>query len=182
MIKSIKVIAAFFLITATQAMGVNAHAAFPIGMTKANQCIPSSVPFLKVVKPWKLDNKKCVNVSYGNFAKYEYSVTVLSKQVGFYKVDEHLDKYLAAFQTRVNKKAGWRIWSSYLDNKSYSKCPSLREALGYYYCEMQMSRVDEVNQQRQNATVKIESFLPGQFSLGRSISISVEVSKDLWGD
>lgn len=182
MIKSIKVVAAFFLITASQAMGVNAIAAFPIGMTKANQCIPSSVPFLKVVKPWKLDNKKCVNVSYGNFAKYEYSVTVLSKQVGFYKVDEHLDKYLAAFQTRVNKKAGWRIWSSYLDNKSYSKCPSLREALGYYYCEMQMSRVDEVNQQRQNATVKIESFLPGQFSLGRSISISVEVSKDLWGD
>ena len=182
MIKSIKVVAAFFLITASQAMGVNANAAFPIGMTKANQCIPSSVPFLKVVKPWKLDNKKCVNVSYRNFAKYEYSVTVLSKQVGFYKVDEHLDKYLAAFQTRVNKKAGWRIWSSYLDNKSYSKCPSLREALGYYYCEMQMSRVDEVNQQRQNATVKIESFLPGQFSLGRSISISVEVSKDLWGD
>ena len=182
MIKSIKIVVAFFLITATQTMGVNANAALPIEMTKANQCVPSSVPFLKVVKPWKLDYKKCVNVSYGDFAKYEYSVTVLYKQVGGYNVDEPLDRYLAAFQTRVNKKVGWKIWSSYLDNKSYNKCPSLREAFGYYYCEMRMSRVDEVKQQRQNAIVRIESFTPGQFSLGRSISIFVEVSNDLWGE
>lgn len=150
--------------------------------SSSDGCAPASVPFVSVKKPWKLDNKKCVNVSYGNFAKYEYSVAVLFKQGRYGNVDELLDKYLAAFQARVNKKVGWRIWSSFLDNKSYSKCPSLREALGYYYCEMQMSRVDEVNQLRQNATVKIESFLPGQFSLGRSISITVEVSKDLWGE
>ena len=182
MIKSIKIIAVFLLLAATQAMGVNANAAVPIGMTKANQCVPSSIPFLSVLKPWKLDYKKCVNVNYGNFAKYEYSVTVLYKQIGGYNVDEPLDRYLSAFQTRVNKKAGWRIWSSYLDNKSYNKCPSLREALGYYYCEMNMNRVDEVKKQRQYATVKIESFIPGQFSLGRSISISVEVFNDFWGE
>jgi len=180
MIKPLKIIASFFLITATQAMGVNANAALPVGMMKAKQCVPASVPFLKVAKPWILDYKKCVNGTYGNFAKYEYSVTVLYKQVGGYNVDEPLDRYLAGFQKRVNKNAGWKIAYAYLNNKKYSECPSLGKAGGFYYCEMKMSRIDYVKQIAQFADVEITSFLPGQFSAGRSISISVEVKAEFW--
>jgi hypothetical protein len=158
-------------------LGNKADASFQAVKASVGRCVPASVPFVNVKKPWKILNKKCDAAKsqdfFQVFSEYQYEVSILLKNVNYnYSLlDVRLEKHLKAFWQTLNKKDGWSV---------IFNCPLLTDALGYYECNTRLYHFSPLKKEVQYANVSIESFLPGQFSIGRTVFISVKIENGVW--
>lgn len=167
--KASLVVLSLALLSAGQANSVNA--APPIRQASSGQCVVSQAPIVNLKKPWTTI-KKCDRAKRKEYfevhAVYEYSFVASFKK--FKDVDLAVDKNFKAFLKSVNKKAGWQELS----------CPPFKEASGVYFCDTTMLYIDSVKRKFMVAQVSVQSFLPGQFSTGRNMLITIEVRNEIW--
>jgi hypothetical protein len=167
--KASLVILSFAFLATGQANSANASP--PIRQASSGQCVISQAPIINLKKPWTT-RKKCDRVKRKEYFEvhsvYEYSFVALSKK--FRDVDLAVDKNFTAFLKSVNKKAGWQDLT----------CPPFKDASGVYFCDTTMLYLDRVKRKFMVAQVSVQSFLPGQFSTGRNMLITIEVRNEVW--
>ena len=167
--KASLVILSFAFLATGQADSVNASR--PIRQASSGQCVISQAPIVNLKKPWTT-LKKCDRTKRKEYfevhAVYEYSFVALFKK--FKDVDLAVDKNFTAFLKSVNKKAGWPGLT----------CPPFKDALGVYFCDTTMLYLDRAKRKFMVAQVSVQSFLPGEFSTGRNMLITIEVRNEVW--
>ena len=143
-------------------------------LSSSGRCIPASVPYVSVKKPWKLENKKCDRVKstgLGAFSEFKYSVTV-GKNLSHNRKDVLLNAHLTNFLKSVNQSAGW--------DKPYAFCEKIDSSV-YYECSFTITRVNIVNRIYQTANVSIEMFGSGQqFACACAMEVNVKVENGAW--
>ena len=167
--KASLIVLSFAFLAAGQANSVNASP--PIRQASSGQCVISQAPVINLKKPWTT-LKKCDRVKRREYFEvhsvYEYSFVALFKK--FKDVDLAVDKNFSAFLKSVNQKAGWTGLT----------CPPFKDASGVYFCDTTMLHLDRVKRKVMVAQVSVQSFLPGQFSTGRNMHITIEVRNEVW--
>lgn len=140
-----------------------------------NRCTGKYNPFSKVRAPWSLARRTCdagKSSDYGSvFATFRYEVYLSLRSAGgsYSSLDKRLDAQMSALIKSINSRAGW---------STNMTCPPLTGS--YYECLGQLTRLDRTRKEVQYASVRVESFVPGQFSKGRSLSVFVEIQNGFW--
>lgn len=144
-------------------------------VSTVNRCTGKYNPFSKVRSPWSLAGRTCdvrKSSDYGSvFATFIYEVDFSLKGTdrSYSSLDKRLDVQMSALIQSINTRAGWSTNMS---------CPPLTQS--YYECLGQLTRLDRPRKEVQYANVRVESFVPGQFSTGRSIRVVVEIQNGVW--
>jgi hypothetical protein len=140
----------------------------------SGRCVPASVPYVNVKKPWKLESKKCdraKSTALGEFSEYKYSV-VVGKYLSLNRKDVLLNAHLNSFLKSVNLSAGW--------DKPWAFCEKISSSV-YYECNFTITRVDTVKRIYQTANVFIKMFGSGQqFACACAMEVTVKVENGAW--
>jgi hypothetical protein len=140
----------------------------------SGRCVPASVPYVNVKKPWNLESKKCdraKSTALGEFSEYKYSVEV-KKNLSSNRKDVLLNAHLNSFLKSVNLSAGW--------DKPWAFCEKIDSSV-YYECNFTITRVNTVKKIYQTADVFIKMFGSGQqFACACAMEATVKVANGAW--
>ena len=146
-------------------------------LPSSGRCVPASVPFVNIKKPWKLENKKCDKIksasAFKTFAEYHYSVRVSGDLPSTQKT-RLLNSHLSAFLASFNVRGGWI--------KPSTGCGSIDGDVTFF-CEFDMNRIDYANKIYQVAKINVEMFggmACASFNGCRVINIKIKVENGVW--
>jgi hypothetical protein len=146
-------------------------------LSSSGRCVPASVPFINVKKPWKLENKKCdkikSNTAFEVFAEYHYSVRVSGDLPASQKT-RLLNSRLSTFLASFNARGGWI--------KPSTGCGPIDGDITFF-CNFDMNRIDYTNKIYQVAKINVEMFggmACAQLNGCRYIDIKIKVENGVW--
>ena len=140
--------------------------------TSVSRCVPASVPFSNVKKPWKLVRKKCDRAksqeAFTVFSEFEFNVT-LPPNPSYDSRASKLKSHLNTFLRSINTKDGW--------GKPITRCDPIVEDY-FFKCDFIVTRVDRTTKQYQVARVSASFY--GIPAYEMSFDITVKVENGVW--
>ena len=158
-----------FLVTGS---GNKADASFLNEKPSVSRCVPASVPFSNVKKPWKLVRKNCDRVksqeAFTVFSEFEFNVT-LPPNPSYDSRASKLKSHLNTFLRSINSKSGW--------GKPNTGCDPIVDDY-YFDCNFIVTRINRTTKQYQVA--RVNAFFQGIPAYEVSFSIYVKVENGVW--
>jgi hypothetical protein len=167
-----KITIAIFLITLlVTGQGNKADASFLIEKASVSRCVPASVPFVSVKKPWKLVSKKCDRAKsqelFTEFSEFEFIVEFPPNPSPASSAPR-LNPLLRTFLQSINTKKGWR--------KPITGCDPTPNDY-FFQCDFTVTRVDRATKQVQLAYVS--AFFVGNPPYEMAFIITVTVDNQV---
>ena len=151
--------------------GNKADASLPIEKASVSRCVPASVPFVGVKKPWKLMYKKCDRAKsqefFTDFYHFEFTVEFPPNPSSASSAPR-LNPLLRTFLQSINTKNGWR--------KPITGCDPTPNDY-FFQCDFTVTRVDRATKQVQLAYVS--AFFVGNPPYGMAFNITVTVDNQV---
>ena len=158
-----------FLVTGS---GNKADASFLNEKPSVSRCVPASVPFSNVKKPWKLVRKKCDRVkseeAFTVFSEFAFNVTIPSNP-SYDSRASKLKSHLNTFLRSINTKNRW--------GKPNTGCDPIVDDY-YFVCDFIVTRVDRATKQYQVARVSASFYGIPAYEV--SFDIIVKVENGVW--
>lgn len=159
-----------FLVTGS---GNKADASFLNEKPSVSRCVPASVPFINVKKPWKLNTKKCDQAKsqeyFMVFSEYGFSTTI-PKNPSYDSRVKILKSLFSTFLRSYNSRNGW--------SKPFTGCDPIAEEI--YYCKFDIYR--RVNSTKQHQVGHVTAQFYGIPAWDIEFSIFIEVENILFGE
>ncbi len=160
-----------FLMTGS---GNKADASFLNEKPSVSRCVPASVPFSNVKKPWKLDTKKCDQAKsqeyFTVFSEYSFSVTI-PKNPSYASRAKILKSHWNKFLRSNNIQNGW--------SKPRTGCDPIIDD-NYFLCEFDIYR--RVNSTKQHQVAHVSARFYGIPAWDIEFSVFIEVENILFGE